>query len=101
MSASDYILLAITLFIGFTSMVISSRKSGYIVGYRLSFRDKYTINKDALGNYCRILLPIVAGCFIVGSLLSQDMLTVLVFTGMNTFFIGYVLAWKKVIDRRE
>jgi hypothetical protein len=97
MNDPNYVLATIMIIIGFTSLVIASRKSGYIVGYGVSFRDRYTIDKAALGDYCRILLLAIAGLFIIGLLFSQDILTIFDFTAINTFFIGYALAWKKVI----
>jgi hypothetical protein len=97
MNSPNYILIAITIIIGFTSLVIASRKSGYIFGYGISFRDKYTIDKDGLGDYGRTIFWIIAGLIIIGLLLSQDMLAIFEFTVINAVFIGHALAWRKVI----
>ena len=94
---NDYILVAIMMIVSFTSLVVSSRKSGYVIGYKVPFRDKYTIDKNALGAYCKNIVLIAAVCVIVGTFFSQDTLTVFAFTVMNLFFIGYALAWEKVI----
>jgi hypothetical protein len=97
MNNSDYILVAIIIVIGFMSLVASSRKSGVIAGYRLSSRNKHTIDKGAVGVYCKIMLLVVTILVIIGALLSQDMLAILEFVAINTAFIGYALAWEKII----
>lgn len=81
-------------------MVISSRKSGYVIGYGISYKDKYVIAKEALDSYCRDIFLVAIGCFIVGMFFSDDALTVLSFTGINTIFIGYMLAWEKIIKQK-
>lgn len=96
----NYILIAIMVVIGFTSLVIASRKSDYIVGNGVSFRDKYTIDKAAIGDYCRILVLVSAGSAIISLLFSQDILTIFDFIAINTVFIGYALAWRKVMKLR-
>lgn len=97
MNDSDYILLTISLLIGLASLVISSRKSGYIISYKFSFRDRYVIDRDKIGYFCKGLLLIVVSSIMVGLFFSQDILTVFEFTAINTFFAGYALAWEKII----
>ena len=64
---------------------------------QLSSGAKHTLNKAAFGDYSRIMLLVIALLAVIGSLFSQDALTVLEFTGMSTAFIGYALAWEKLI----
>ncbi len=97
MNTSDYTLVSIIVVIGLVSLVVSSRKSGVIAGYRLSSKDKHTINKEAIGDYCRIMLLVITSLVIIGLFFSQDILAVLEFVAINTVFIGYALAWEKVI----
>ncbi len=97
MNNSAYILLTISLIIGFVSLVISSRKSGFIVPYRLSFKGKYRIDKSKIEDYSRMMALIAAGNVVFGLFISQDIRIVLEFTLLNLCFIGYALAWQKII----
>lgn len=97
MEGSDGVLATIVLAIGFISLVVSSRKTGYIKGLGMPRGQKYIFNKSGLESYIRIMLVVSVILFIVGAVISPDMEEVLVFTLINIVFIGYALAFEKII----
>ena len=99
MNNAEYILAMITVLVMFTSMVVSSRKSGYIKGLGIRYKGKYRIERSAFDNYCKIMLMVVIGFLFLCSLFVQDWLTALEFTLINGVFVGYALAWEKLIER--
>jgi uncharacterized membrane protein len=81
-------------------MIISSRKTGYIIGYSVHLKDKYSLDKSALESYCKIMLLVVILFLVIGAILSQDLSMVLMFTALNVACIGYALAWEKIIKSK-
>jgi hypothetical protein len=97
---NEYILIGISAVTCLASMIISSRKSGCIIGYSVRFKDKYDLDKGALEDYFRIMLLITIFFLLVGAILAQDLSMVLMFTAINVACIGYALAWEKILKPR-
>lgn len=97
MNNPGYILLTISLVIGLASLVLASRKNGFIFPYSYSFKKKYVIDKSKLEDYGRTMFLIATSSVVVGLFISQDIRMAFEFTAINMLFIGYALAWMKIV----
>jgi hypothetical protein len=98
---NEYIIIGISAVTCFVSMIVSSRKTGYIIGYSVNLKDKYELDKGALEDYFKIMLLITILFLLVGTILAPDLSMVLMFTALNVACIGYALAWEKIMKLKN
>lgn len=90
-------LMGLLVLTGVASIATSSRKSGYIFGFRVNAKGVYSIDKGRLEDFFRKILIIASSCFAIFLLITKDIFTAFIYSFLFTFFVGYALAWQTVI----
>lgn len=68
--------------------------------YALSFKDKYSIDKNRIEDYARRIVVVAVFSIGFGLMVSQQIEAALAFMAINLLFIGYALAWEMLFKSK-